>query len=67
MPNITKEQAIQMYARFLVARHKHVAGKVACEKATSLLSKGDLDGHKIWSEVADAADRLSHVSVTAAS
>jgi hypothetical protein len=59
MPNITKNEAIEMYARFLVSRHKRTAGKLARERADSLLRDGDLDGHKIWNDVADVADQLS--------
>jgi len=58
MPNITKEEAIEMYARFLVSRYERTAGKIAREKAGSLLRDGDLDGHKIWNDVADVADQL---------
>lgn len=54
---ITRNEAVEMYARFLQARHKNVASKLARKTANSLESRGDLDGHRIWNEVADVIDR----------
>jgi len=53
----TREQSVEMYARFMMARQGHKASKAAREKAEFLARQGDLDGHKIWNEVADAVDR----------
>src|SRR5262249_60637452 len=53
---ISKEEAVEMYARFWIAHHKQNAGSLAREVATSLERSGDHDGHKIWNEVADAID-----------
>lgn len=54
---ITTDEAVEMYARFLMARHGRMASKLARDKAGSLQSKGDDGGHKIWNEVADVVDR----------
>jgi hypothetical protein len=53
---VTREQSVEMYARFMTARQGSKASKIARAKAELLAKNGDLEGHKIWSEVADAAD-----------
>ena len=57
MPTITRGEAVEMYARYWVARHGRGGSKLARETASSLQRKGDLEGHKIWNEVAEAIDR----------
>ena len=54
---VTKEEAVEMYARFWVARHKQAASKLAREVGTSLACNGDHEGRKIWNQVADTIDR----------
>ena len=54
----TEDEAVEMFARYLVARHKAGASPRARQKAESLKSQGDLRGHKIWNAVADTAERL---------
>ena len=57
---ITKYEAIEMYARILVARHgAALAGWMARETAAKLQLKGDNEGHVVWSRVADAVERRS--------
>jgi hypothetical protein len=46
-----------MYARFMMARQGPKASKLARAKAEILAKQGDLDGHNIWNEVADAVER----------
>ena len=54
----TQDEAVEMYARFLVARHGKAAGQHARKTADKLRAKGDLAGHAIWNRVADAVDHL---------
>jgi hypothetical protein len=51
------EDAVEMYARFLIARHGSGASGYARKTAGSLENEGDHEGHKIWNEVADIIDR----------
>ena len=52
----TKAEAVEMYARFWATRYGTTASKSARRMAVSLEMKGDLEGHKVWSEVAEAID-----------
>ena len=54
---LTKEDAVEMYARFLVARHGLAASRVARERAAWFQARGDADGHLIYNQVADNIDR----------
>jgi hypothetical protein len=54
---LTKEDAVEMYARFLVARHGLAASRVARERAAWFRASGDADGHVIYNQVADNIDR----------
>jgi hypothetical protein len=54
---VTKSEAVEMYARFFGTRHGSSASNLARKTANSLETKGDLDGHKVWNEVADMIDR----------
>jgi hypothetical protein len=56
---ITTDEAVEMYARFLLARHGRRASELAREKASSLQKRGDVGGYKIWNEVADVTARRS--------
>jgi hypothetical protein len=49
---IALPEAVTMYARFCQARYGTVAGKMVRAKAQELRLKGDLQGHKIWTDVA---------------
>lgn len=53
----TKIEAVEMYARFWASRYGITASSSARKMASRFERKGDLDGHKIWNEVADAIDR----------
>ena len=55
--HITREEAVEMYARFLTARHNRTAAELARKKAASLKEVGDIEGQKIWDEVADVAEK----------
>ena len=52
----TQDEAVEMYARFLAARHKAGAGRYARRHAEKLLAKGDVTGHAIWTRVAEALE-----------
>jgi hypothetical protein len=54
---LTKEDAVEMYARFLVAHHGLAASRVARERAAWFQARGDVDGHLIYNQVADNIDR----------
>ena len=54
---ISEQEAVEMYARFLAARHGTAASKLARKKASSLQLSGDLEGHRIWNDVADTIER----------
>jgi len=54
---LTKDDAVQMYARFWIARHGSAASRLARETAASLQVNGDHEGHVIWNQVADNIDR----------
>jgi hypothetical protein len=47
----TQEEAIEMYARFLVARHGRAAIRYARKAAGRLCTEGDSAGHAIWNRV----------------
>ena len=53
----TQDEAVEMYARFLAARHGVAAGRLARNTADSLQAKGDFEGYAIWARVADATER----------
>jgi hypothetical protein len=52
----TQEEAVEMYARFLAARHRGSAGRYARGNAEKLLTKGDFEGYAVWNRVADALE-----------
>jgi len=61
----TQDEAVEMYARYLAARHGKAAGRYARKTAERLQAKGDFSGCAIWSRVADAVeDRTKTKSVT---
>jgi hypothetical protein len=50
--HITPEQAVEMYARLLKARYGAAARKFSEDKITQLRSIGDMEGVRVWGEVA---------------
>src|SRR5271157_5256918 len=54
----TETEAVEMFARQLVTRHRATASTRAREMAEALRRRGDVKGHRIWNAVADTADRL---------
>jgi hypothetical protein len=59
----TQEEAVEMYARFLEARHGRTAGEYARKTAKKLHAKGDIAGYTIWNRVADTVERGSEKSI----
>ena len=53
----TQDEAVEMYARFLAARHGLAAGRLARKTADSLQAKGDFEGYAIWARVAEVIER----------
>lgn len=53
---LTKKEAAEMYAIFLIARRGPGASRYARKTAGSLEGEGDHAGHVIWNEVADIID-----------
>ena len=53
----TQDEAVDMYARYLAARHGEAAAQYARETADKLLAKGDFAGHSIWGRVANVVER----------
>lgn len=53
---ITQGEAVDMFARFLVARHGGAAIRVARKTANNLKINGDFEGQAVWNLVADAVE-----------
>lgn len=49
----TQNDAIHMFARFLVARHGSAANRYARRTANVLQARGDSAGHAVWNLVVD--------------
>ena len=54
---ITLDEAIEMYARYCNARFGAAATEKVKATARNLREKGDLDGHRIWNQVADRIEK----------
>ena len=54
----TKEEAIEIFARYFEARHRSGAVERAKQRASFLAAKGDHEGHKIWTDVACRVEEL---------
>jgi len=55
---ITPEEAIVIYARFCRARFGARAKEIVFAKALDLEKSGDLEGKRVWTEVARELDLL---------
>jgi hypothetical protein len=56
--DISLEQAVEIHARALTHRLAREAPEKARERARALGHVGDSEGHGVWMQVADAAERL---------
>jgi hypothetical protein len=54
---ITQDEAFEMYARFCRARYGPAAREMVRTRANNLATKGDLEGHRVWNDVAAAIDK----------
>ena len=54
--NITLDEAIKMYARVCQARYGENASAKVKATARQLEKKGDLEGHRVWNQVARELD-----------
>ena len=59
----TMDEAVEMYASYLAARHGRSAHGYARKTARKLHNNGDFDGYKAWSRVADAIERKAGTSL----
>jgi hypothetical protein len=57
----TNDEAIEMYANYLTARHGRSAHRYARKTADKLQRNSDFDGYKAWSRVADAIERKAQI------
>jgi len=57
----TKDEAVEMYASYLTARHGRSAHRYARKTADKLHRNGDFDGYKVWSRVSDAIERKAQI------
>lgn len=55
---VSLEEAIEIHAKVLRARHKHRAPRKARDHALHLRRNGDHDGHDVWLRVAEVAEML---------
>lgn len=62
---ITRADAVDMYARFFLARYGELALKRASARAQSLAVVGDFEGQRIWNEVAEVIDTKQNRSEAA--
>ena len=53
----TQDDAVEIYARYLMGRHGKSAHHYARKTADKLKREGDLEGYSAWSRVADAVER----------
>ena len=54
---ITLDEAIVMYARFCTARYGDAAVEKVKATADKLRNKGDLEGHRVWTQVAEQIEK----------
>jgi hypothetical protein len=59
---VTQQDAIEMYARFCRARYGATAEETVRARALDLEKKGDLEGHRVWNEVAVEIEKQRHDS-----
>jgi len=62
---ITLDEAIVMYARFCTARYGDAAVEKVKATADSLRKKGDLEGHRVWTQVAEQIEKRRRTKSTA--
>jgi hypothetical protein len=58
----THDEAVEIYADYLTARHGRSAHRYARKTADKLQRNGDLAGYTAWNLVADALERKARKS-----
>ena len=58
----THDEALEIYADYLTARHGRSAHRYARKTADKLQRNGDLAGYTAWNRVADALERKARKS-----
>jgi hypothetical protein len=54
---ITPEQAIEMFARYCRARFGNAAVEQVRAKAEAMQKRGDVEGCRVWNQVADEIEK----------
>jgi hypothetical protein len=54
---ISSDQAVEMFARYCRARFGKTASKTVRAKAHALHKRGDIEGHTVWSKVAEEIEK----------
>ena len=54
---ITTDQAVEIFARYYVARLGKTASRRARSRAKTLQKRGDTEGQNIWNRVADEIEK----------
>ena len=54
----TQSESIEMFARHYETFHRAGAAERARRTAAALAEKGDLEGHAVWTQVADRVECL---------
>ena len=58
-----KDEAVEIYAHYLIGRHGKSAHEYARKTAGKLQRNGDLQGYTTWSRVAEAVERKAGKNV----
>ena len=54
---LTEQDAVRIYARFCLAHFRKAARIRANKKAQFLKNRGDMKGHRVWTEVAQEIEK----------
>jgi len=54
---LTEQDAVRIYARFCLAHYRKAARRTADKKAQLLKDKGDVEGHRVWTEVVQEIEK----------
>jgi hypothetical protein len=60
---ITSHEAVKIFTRYCRARFGKSASRDVRAKARLLEQRGDAEGHKVWSEVAEEIDKDSRPTI----
>jgi len=60
---VTRHDAIEMYARFCCAHYGTAAEETVRARAKDLERRGDLEGQRVWNEVAEEIEKLKRAEL----